>query len=146
VRTAVVKRAPFIRSIRTVGSVAADERRLHHVHTKIDGWVETLNVNATGQKVRRGEPLLSLYSPELVASQEEYLLALRSRRGEAAGTLPEASRTGSDLVDSARRRLLLFDMTPDQIESLERTGDYDQVKGYLPGVDATRELSLEAFE
>jgi RND family efflux transporter MFP subunit len=123
VRTTVVRRAPFVRTIRTVGRVTADETRLHHVHTKIEGWVEKLHVNATGEKVRKGDPLLSIYSPELVATQQEYLLALRSRRSVPAGSLPEVERGADELVDSARRRLLLFDFTPEQIDHLEKTGE-----------------------
>ncbi len=123
VRTSVVKRAPLIRTIRTVGRVTADETRLHHVHTKIEGWVESLTVNATGEKVRKGQPLLSLYSPELLASQEEYLLALRAQRAAETGTLPEVLASGKELVESARRRLLLFDLTPAQIRHLDESGE-----------------------
>ncbi len=68
------------RSVRTVGRVAADERRVHHVHTKFEGYVEQLYVDFTGKLVRRGEPLLAIYSPELIATQQEYLLALKARR------------------------------------------------------------------
>ncbi|MGH9751137.1 MAG: efflux RND transporter periplasmic adaptor subunit [Candidatus Polarisedimenticolia bacterium] len=122
VRTTVVRKAPFIRAIRTVGRVVADETRLHHLHTKIGGWIEKLYVDTTGQQVRAGEPLLDLYSPELLATQEEYLLALRARAGIAGGALPDAARRADELVESARRRLLLFDLTPAQIEALERSG------------------------
>jgi RND family efflux transporter MFP subunit len=121
VRTRRVERLPFVRSLRTVGRVTADETRLHHVHTKIEGWVERLYVNATGEKVRKGQPLLSIYSPELLATQEEYLLALRAQSDAAAGALPEMTRGGEALVESARRRLLLFDLTPGQIEHLAKT-------------------------
>lgn len=121
VRTGRVERLPFVRTLRTVGRVTADETRLHHVHTKIEGWVEKLHVNATGEKVRKGQPLLSIYSPELLATQEEYLLALRAQSEAAEGPLPEMTRGGAALVESARRRLLLFDFTPEQIEDLEKT-------------------------
>jgi RND family efflux transporter MFP subunit len=121
VRTSRVERIPFVRSLRTVGRVTADETRLHHVHTKIEGWVETLHVNATGERVRKGQPLLGIYSPELLATQEEYLLALRAQSDSAEGALPEMARGGDALVESARRRLLLFDFTPAQIERLETT-------------------------
>ena len=122
VRTSIVERTPFVRTIRTVGRVTADETRLHHVHTKIEGWVEKLYVNATGVAVRRGEPLLTIYSPELVATQEEYLVALRARSAVQGESLPEVTRRGDDLLESTRRRLLLFDLTPAQIDSLEQTG------------------------
>jgi Cu(I)/Ag(I) efflux system membrane fusion protein len=122
VRTTVATRRPFVRTLRTVGRVTADETRLHHVHTKISGWVEHLHVSATGEKVRAGQPLLTIYSPELLATQEEYLLALRTRVGLREEALPGVTRRADDLVESARRRLLLFDMTPDQIAAIERRG------------------------
>jgi Cu(I)/Ag(I) efflux system membrane fusion protein len=81
-----------------------------------------LHLTATGDKVEKGAPLLDLYSPELVASQEEYLLALRSRAEQGDGALPEVARRADDLVESARRRLLLFDMTPGQIDELTERG------------------------
>jgi multidrug efflux pump subunit AcrA (membrane-fusion protein) len=133
VRTTVATRRPFVRTQRTVGRVTADETRLHHVHTKISGWVEQLHVNATGEKVRAGQPLLTIYSPELLATQEEYLLALRARGGLDAGGLPEVARRADDLVESARRRLLLFDMTPEQIATLEGRGTAERtVTLYAP--------------
>lgn len=145
VRTDVVKRAPFVRTIRAVGLVTADETRLHHVHTKIAGWIETLYVNATGEKVRKGQPLLTLYSPELLATQEEYLLALRARRDLQEGNLPEAARRSDELVESTRRRLLLFDFTLAQIEELERTRTpsrtvtlYSPISGYVTKRNVTQ--------
>jgi RND family efflux transporter MFP subunit len=138
VRTEPVKRIPFIRTIRTVGRVAVDETRFHHVHTKVEGWVEDLHVNATGQRVARGESLLSLYSPEILATQEEYLLALRSRRALGEGALPEAVKGADEMVESGRRRLSLYDLTAAQIEALEKTGRpsrtveiYSPASGYV---------------
>jgi Cu(I)/Ag(I) efflux system membrane fusion protein len=122
VRTEVVKRAPLVRTIRTVGRVAVDETRLRHVHTKVEGWIESLYVNATGEKVRMGQPLLSVYSPELLATQEEHLLALRSRAALGEAALPEAVKRADELVESSRRRLLLYDLTPGQIQELEKSG------------------------
>ena len=121
VRTAPVEKGPFIRTIRTVGRVTYDETRLRNVFTKISGWVERLHANSTGQLVKAGEPLLTIYSPELVASQQEYLLALRARERLANSEL--SGESGRRLVASARRRLLLFDLTPQQIAALEETGE-----------------------
>ena len=123
VRTSVVKRALFVRRIRTVGRIVPDETRLHHIHTKVEGWVEKLHVNATGEKVRKGDPLLSLYSPELLATQEEFLVALRAKKALGAGSLPEVAEGAAELLDSSRRRLLLFDFTPEQLRKLEETGE-----------------------
>ncbi|HZN04623.1 MAG TPA: efflux RND transporter periplasmic adaptor subunit [Candidatus Polarisedimenticolia bacterium] len=138
VRTVAASRAPFVRTLRVVGRVVPDETRLHHLHTKVGGWVEMLHLTSTGAKVEQGAPLLDLYSPELVASQEEYMLALRSRAESDQGALPEVARRADDLAQSARRRLLLFDMTPQQIEELEQRGEprrtvtiYSPISGYV---------------
>lgn len=122
VRTAPVERAPFTRTIRAVGRVSYDETRLRHVHTKIDGYVEHLFANATGETVRRGQPLLEIYSPELLASQQEFLVALAARNRMAGSGLSSVTGYGQDLVESARRRLQLFDMTDAQIAQVEKTG------------------------
>lgn len=122
VRTAPVTRGPLVRTIRTVARITYDETRLHHVHTKVGGWIERLHADATGDLVREGQPLLTIYSPELLASQEEYLLALRARDRLSGATLPSLGQSGEELVASARRRLRLFDLTEEQIAELERTG------------------------
>jgi len=121
VRTAPVEKSPLTRTIRTVGRVTYDETRLRNVFTKISGWVEQLYANSTGQRVKEGDPLLSIYSPELVSSAQEYLLARRGRDRLAASEL--AGDSGERLVASAHRRLLLFDLTPQQIVTLEKTGE-----------------------
>jgi Cu(I)/Ag(I) efflux system membrane fusion protein len=121
-RTEPVRRAALDRTLRTVGRVAADERRLHHVHTKYDGYIEHLYVDFTGKLVRKGEPLVSLYSPELVATQQEYLLAWRARQELAGSGLPSVAQGGVDLLEAARRRLLLWDTRPADIARLEQTG------------------------
>lgn len=121
VRTAPVEKAPFIRTIRTVGGVTYDETRHRNVFTKISGWVEQLYANTTGQLVKEGDPLLSIYSPELVSSAQEYLLARRGRNRLAASGMEVDS--GERLVASARRRLVLFDLTPQQIATLEQAGE-----------------------
>ena len=122
VKTAPVARAPFIRTIRAVGRVAVDETRLRHIHTKVPGTVEALHANATGERVREGAPLLEIYSAELLASQQEYLVALRARERTAGSALPSVAGSGDELAASARRRLELLDLTDAQIEELERTG------------------------
>jgi len=107
-------------SIRTTGRVTYDETMLHHVHTKYEGYIEKLYANYVGQFVKRGQPLFTIYSPELYATQREYLLALRSR--EQFGDLTD-QKTGPkiDLVGAARRRLELWDIDDSQIKQLERT-------------------------
>jgi hypothetical protein len=115
-------RESMSRTIRTVGSVVADESRISHVHAKVSGWVEGLSASFIGQRVRRGEPLLKVYSPELLASQEEFLRARDAATRFAASAIPEVRRGGLDLVAAARRRLELFDVPPEFIATLERSG------------------------
>lgn len=123
VRTGVVEKKPLVRTVRTVGLVTYDETHLHHVHTKISGWVEKLYANATGEFVKKGEPLLTIYSPELVASSQEYLLALHAKERLGASVVPSVQRSAERLVSSAHQRLLLFDLTPQQIGALESRGE-----------------------
>lgn len=122
VRTAPVEWGAVGRSVRTVGVVVPDETRVRHVHTKTAGWVERLHVNFTGQAVRAGQPILSLYSQELLATQEEFLRARESAARFAASQLPEVRRGGEDLLHAARRRLELFDVPASFIDELERSG------------------------
>jgi RND family efflux transporter MFP subunit len=120
--TVPVERGTVARSVRTVGAVVADETRVRHVHSRTAGWVERLHVNFTGQIVRAGEPMLSLYSQELLATQEEYLRARESAARFASSRLAEVRRGGEDLLSAARRRLELFDVPAAFIEELDRSG------------------------
>jgi len=123
---------PEARTIRTVGQVEYDETRLHHVHTKVDGWIGKLYVSYTGQRVEKGEPLFSLYSPEIVATQEEYLLARRAVRQGPAG-----AKGTEDLANSVERRLLLWDIYHPEIEEIERTGEpktYIDIASHASGI------------
>jgi Cu(I)/Ag(I) efflux system membrane fusion protein len=122
VRSAEVHHARLERAIRTVGRLAVDERRLHHVHTKFAGYVERLYVDFTGAYVRKGQPLLSIYSPELVATQQEYLLAHRARQRLGASPVEAASSGSANLLEAARQRLLLWDIRPADVDALETTG------------------------
>jgi multidrug efflux pump subunit AcrA (membrane-fusion protein) len=123
VRTEIVSRRDLSRSIRAAGRVAVDERRVEHVHTKVQGWVETLNVDYVGQQVRRGEPLLQVYSPELVATQEELLVAARYRDVTGESPFPDVRGGGASLFDATRRRLELWDISESDIRRLLRTGE-----------------------
>lgn len=114
--------AGFLAStIRTVGQVTFDEARVKTISPKIDGWVEQLYVNSTGQYVGRGQALFTIYSPMLVATQDELLLARRLAADVSAGS-EEAKRYADGLVAAARRRLLYWDVSPAEIAQIERTG------------------------
>jgi RND family efflux transporter MFP subunit len=121
IQTAAATRETVARTVRTVGIVVPDEARIRHVHTKIEGWVETLYGNFTGQLVTKGQPILSLYSPELLATQEEFLKARETAAKFAGSQSSDVRGLGQELVDSARRRLELFDVPKSFIAELERT-------------------------
>jgi multidrug efflux pump subunit AcrA (membrane-fusion protein) len=97
------------RTIRAFGKIAVDETRIGHVHTRIDGWIDKVFVDFTGDIVTQGQPMLTIYSPEMLASQEELLLAARARE-----VMPS-------LYDAALRRLQLWDLSNDQIQDVLRT-------------------------
>jgi Cu(I)/Ag(I) efflux system membrane fusion protein len=117
----MVEKRPLATTIRAVGTVAYDERRVKQVNLRVAGWVTNLAVNYTGQFVRAGEPLLTIYSPELAATQAEYRLALRTqaRVGQSA---MEPIRTGADAqVQAATERLRRLNVSDEQIEALEQS-------------------------
>ncbi|MEO5987841.1 MAG: efflux RND transporter periplasmic adaptor subunit, partial [Candidatus Eisenbacteria bacterium] len=121
IQTTVARRGSLTRTVRAVGEVKVDETRVRQVQTKISGWVEKLFVSSSGQAVRKGQPLLTLYSPELLATQQEFVRALESAAQFAQSNVPEVRRGGQELVESARRRLQLFDVPQKFLAQLERT-------------------------
>ena len=121
VRTESVTRRSMAHMVRAVGTVAADERRIGVVNPKFEGWIEKLLVNTTGQTVRRGDPLLEVYSPDLVLAQREYLVA-RSASAEMAHADPVARDNARAIADAALARLKNWDISADQLARLQRTG------------------------
>ncbi|MEO8580320.1 MAG: efflux RND transporter periplasmic adaptor subunit [Gemmatimonadales bacterium] len=117
----VVIPAVLAHEIRVVGQVSYDERLVSAINPKLDGWVETLYLNTTGQLVRAGQPLLELYSPMVVAAEEELLLAKRLSQ-DVSGAEPGTRQGVGNLVESARRRLSFWDVPADEIARVERTG------------------------
>jgi RND family efflux transporter MFP subunit len=115
-------RGTVTRTVRSVGAVAIDETRVRQVTTKVGGFIEKLFVNATGQSVRAGSPLFEIYSPELLASQQEYLRARQSAAEFQRSNLPEVRRGGAELAEAARRRLELFDVPEDFLARLDDSG------------------------
>ena len=111
------------KAIRTVGRLEFDEKKISMVNPKIGGWIEELYVDYTGKMVRKGQPLLSIYSPELVSAQEEVLLALKAKKILSASPITDVAEGGERLLQGARRRLLLWDISPKQLETLEKTGE-----------------------
>jgi Cu(I)/Ag(I) efflux system membrane fusion protein len=119
--TTVIKGA-LAREVRTVGQVTFDETRVKAIAPKVEGWVERLYVDFTGQAVSAGDPLLAVYSPMLVTAQEELLLAKRLASDVTGGTA-DAVRGADDLLRSARRRLAYLDVPESEIAAIERTGE-----------------------
>jgi multidrug efflux pump subunit AcrA (membrane-fusion protein) len=126
VRLAAVSRGPALQSIRAVGKVEYDESRLHHVHTRVEGWIDRLYVSTTGEMVKRGDPLFSMYSPELVSAQEEFLLALGP-----PGEPP------TPLLATVRQKLKLLQVSDAQIRTIEiirRAQTYVDIVAHASGV------------
>lgn len=122
VQTVPVQEVNLSRDIRTVGYLNYNEEKLQRVNIKFSGWVEKLYVDETGQRVRKGEPMLSIYSPELVATQEEYLVAYHNAQKLKSSMFADVSGGSESLLESSRRRLLYWDITEKQIRDLEEHG------------------------
>jgi len=142
IRTAAARRRTLTRAIHTVGIVQPDETRVRKVHTKFSGWVDKLFVNFTGQAVRVHDPIIGIYSPDLVSTQAEYLLAWRGEQQLQGSPFGEAAISSQTLLDAARRRLLLWDITPRQIRALQEAGQpqtsvtlHSPVSGYVTAKD-----------
>ncbi len=125
-------------TIRSVGKVSFDETRITRVHTRIEGWIERVFADFTGKLVEQGRPLLTIYSPEMLASQQEYLLALRAKHDLAQSSMESARGDAASLIEAARRRLELWDLSEAQIREVERTGKpirsvtlYAPASGYI---------------
>jgi len=123
-----VEKRVLTREIHTSARIIADETRLHHVTVKVDGWVNELFASVTGQAVKRGDPLLTIYSPSLLSAQQEYVTALENRQKLAASSDADARKGAEDLATAARQRLQLWDVSEAQIDRVARTG---QVEKYL---------------
>jgi RND family efflux transporter MFP subunit len=121
VRTVTVRRAPLSHTIRTVGVVKYDETRQADINVKVEGYIRELFVNYTGQTVRRGDPLFTLYSPELVSTQNEYLLALKTRDQLQQSEIADARERAQALVGAARERLAQWDLSAADLAELDRT-------------------------
>jgi Cu(I)/Ag(I) efflux system membrane fusion protein len=146
-RTAEVARGEVGGAWRTVGRVAIDETRVRHINLKIPTYVERIYVDFVGKPVRKGEPLFSVYSPELLSAQEEFLLALKTR-SSLAGGLPA---DGDALVAAARRKLELWDIPTAEIDRLARTGRptknltiYSPIAGVVTKKDVVEGMKLDA--
>jgi RND family efflux transporter MFP subunit len=138
VRLTTVDEQSVSRTLRTSGVVTADETRIAHVHVKTAGWVEDVYANFVGQLVHKGQALFTVYSPDLVATQQEYLIARRGEQQLGKSRYDEVAKSSQSLMESARERLKLWDLTDEQIAELDRTGKvnktitmYSPVSGFI---------------
>ena len=133
VRFGTVEYASTAWTLRAVGKVAYDETRVARVHTKIEGWIDRVFVDFTGQLVEKGQPLFTLYSPEMLATQQEYLLALRAHDTMQGSTMTGMVDYSHSLVEASRRRLELWDLGKSQIQQIaERKQALKNVTIYSP--------------
>jgi Cu(I)/Ag(I) efflux system membrane fusion protein len=148
-KTVKVDMRPLQKVIRTVGRLEADERKLATVNTKVEGWIEKLYVEVTGSYVKKGESLAEIYSPELVATQQEYLNTLKWAKQSADVKQEKGKNSSADLnlllaqdaaatLEASRQRLLLWDISADQIKKIEESGKpirtltlYSPVNGFI---------------
>ena len=110
------------RVVSVPGQVDIDETRVSSVSTRVSGWVQKVFVDSNFEHVTKGQPLFTVYSPELLATEQEYLLALQARKTLGQSSIVEVSAFGTSLLEAARMKLSLLDVTPDQIHDLETTG------------------------
>jgi len=136
VRTEAAALRELTRSIRAVSTVQADERRLHTVAPRFEGWIERLYVNTTGQAVRKGDALMDVYSPELITAQQEYLISWKGVQSVMEGG-PEIRASMQRLVDSALQRLRNWDISEAELLQLQKEGkarQYVTLRSAVSGV------------
>jgi membrane fusion protein, copper/silver efflux system len=121
-RSVAAEAGVLTKEIRIAGKVSYDETRVTHIHSKVSGYIEEVFANSVGKPVRAGEPLFTIYSPDLVATEQEYLLAIKSRDVLKASTVDSAVRGSENLIAAARERLRLWDVSEQEIQSLENEG------------------------
>ncbi len=149
VKYAQVEMSAGSRTIRAVGKVAVDETRIQHVHTKVEGWIDKVFVDFIGQLVKKGDPLLTVYSPDMLATQRELLLAAKAKSVMRNSTLPSAFDQSESLLQATRRRLELWDLSEAQINQVLQTGQpiknitlYSPLTGYVSERKAFPQLKV----
>jgi len=138
VRTGRVTRQSLERTIRTTAQLTADETKIAHVHVKVNGWIDKIYVDYVGKLVQKGEPLFTLYSPDLVATQEEYLIAKRGQATLGNSPFKDVSAGSNSLLAASRDRLKLWDISDEQLKKLDETGEvvknltfYSPITGFV---------------
>lgn len=129
---------PLSRTVRTVGKITFDETKIVRIHPKIEGWIENVYVNFTGMPVKKGQPLLTIYSPDLVSTQQEFLISLKAKKTLGKSDFPEVASSANSLYEASRKRLQLWDIPDSEINKIERSGEtvkaltlYAETGGYV---------------
>jgi len=122
VRLGSVKRETLTKTIRAFGNITYDETRIHTVTTKFNGWIEKLYVDFVGEKVKKGQPLFDIYSPDLVSAQEEYLLAIQQHTSLSGSSYHDIREGARRLLEASRTRLRYWDLSDTQIKQIEMAG------------------------
>src|SRR5712672_2262940 len=150
VKTGKVERKSVADEIRTTGSVAVDERRLAYVQVRFSGYIQKVFADATYQYVRKGQPLFTVYSPELVATEREYLVAKQNQQQVAKSTVQGVALSAASLLDAAAERLKQWGVPQKEIARLESTGQVQQelevespVSGYITERNALPNLAVQ---
>jgi RND family efflux transporter MFP subunit len=124
---ATVRRARLERTIRTVGLIQMDEEKISRVHVKVAGWIENVYLNYVGKLIKKGQPLFTLYSPDLVSTEQEYLIARKGQQYLAKTPYTDISSDANSLLNATRDRLRLWDISDAQIHDLETSGKAQRV-------------------
>jgi len=150
VKFGIVQRKNLKDTIRTTGTVAIDERRLSYVQTRISGHIEKVFADATYQYVKKGQPLFTIHSPELVAAEREYLLAKQNAQNLSQSTVPGVATGVASLLESSRERMAQWDVPSREIARLESTGQVEEsleidspVSGYITERNALPNLMVQ---
>jgi len=122
VKTAMVQKGDFSKTVRTVGNITYDENHLYTVNLKYSGWIEKLYASYEGQMVRKGDPLLTIYSPDLVTTQQEYLLALNTRNALGGSDFNTIKDGGNSLLEAAQKRMDYWDLPASFVRDLKTSG------------------------
>ncbi len=138
VRYTEARRTDMKRTLRTVGLVQMDEEKISRVHVKIAGWIEKVDLDYVGKLVKKGQPLFTLYSPDLVSTEQEYLIARKGQEYLSKAPYADAVSGANSLLNATRDRLKLWDVTDAQIHTLEETGKaertmtlYSPINGFV---------------
>ncbi len=134
VRTTTVERAPLTRTIRTTGHLVPDETKLAHIHVKVNGWIDKVYVDFVGALVKKGQPLFTVYSPDLVSTEQDYLVALKGKKYLDPAPYREVTEGADSLLKAARERLKLWDISDEQIKKLEQTGKFEKTMTFYSPV------------